>query len=234
MHVGVAVGASSGENVVNLVTGLAWPVLVGVILWRLLPSIRDVVRSRAFTVKAGGMEISVQQASDQLASRLEDLREHVIGLGEQVAPDAGAEAGESPEGVAAAAAGGTVAPRRLQTLLWVDDYPENNAFEVDTLKRKGVDVIQAATTDEALGAVRGGRSVDVIVTDMGRQGEGDDAGLKLLRALRDLGITTPVIVYASAPAVARTRSQALELGAMSATSSATELFDLLARLGLPK
>jgi CheY-like chemotaxis protein len=230
MHVGVLVGASSGENVVNLVTGLAWPVVVGVVVWRLLPSIRDVVRSRAFTVKAGGMEISVQQASDQLASRLEDLREHVIGLGDEVAPDAGAKA----EGGAVAAPLDAAAPRRLQTLLWVDDYPENNAFEVETLKRKDVEVIQAASTDEALGAARGGRSVDVIVTDMGRQGEGDDAGLKLLKGLRDLGVTTPVIVYASAPAVARTKSRALELGAMSVTSSATELFDLLARLGLPR
>ena len=45
--------------------------------------------------------------------------------------------------------------------------------------------------------------------------------------------STPVIVYASAPAVARTRDQALKLGAISVTSSATELFDLLSRLGLP-
>jgi len=230
MHVGVVIAASSGENVVNLVTGLAWPVLVGVVVWKLLPSIRDVVRSRAFTVKAGGMEISVQQASDQLASRLEDLREHVIGLGDEIAPDAGAKA----EGGAVATTLDAAAPRQLQTVLWVDDYPENNAFEVETLKRKGVEVIQAATTDQALRDARGSRPPDVIVTDMGRQGEGDDAGLDLLKGLRDLGVTAPVIVYASAPAVARTKSRALELGAMGVTSSATELFDLLARLGLPK
>ena len=160
-----------------------------------------------------------QQASDQLASRLDDLREHVLGVADD-GPAGGSAAaggnatagGDTGTGGAAAAAIAAAGTQRLQALLWVDDYPENNAFEVDALKRKGVEVIPAATNSDALRSVKAGRPLDVIITDMGREGEGDDAGLELLKGLHDLGVSTPVIVYASAPAVARTRDQALKLG----------------------
>src|SRR3954447_1077558 len=94
----------SSKDAVDLITGLAWPVVVGVVLWRLLPTFRDIIRSRAFTVTAGGMEISVQQASDQLASRLDDVREQVSALTtDSVDPTEGLQ--------------------RLRRVLWVDDYP---------------------------------------------------------------------------------------------------------------
>src|SRR5437868_129292 len=68
------------SDIVNLVTGLAWPVLVAIVIVLLLPGIRSVISSRGFTVKAGGMEITVQQASDQLATGVDDLRNRVISL----------------------------------------------------------------------------------------------------------------------------------------------------------
>ena len=204
----------SGADAVNLLTGLAWPVLIGFVIWQLLPNIRSVLQSRSFSVKAGGMEISVQDASDQVARRLEDLREQVSTLRAQTGDAPG------PDGL-----------QKLHTVLWVDDYPENNAFEVDALLRNHIDVIQAKSTSEAVGKAVG-RKMDAVITDMGRTGEGENAGLDLLRTLKDHEIDAPVIVYASAAAVARTRDEARELGAVCVTSSATELLDMLSRLGL--
>jgi CheY-like chemotaxis protein len=98
--------------------------------------------------------------------------------------------------------------QRLQALLWVDDYPENNAFEVDALKRNGVEVIPAATNSDALRSVKAGRPLDVIITDMGREGEGDDAGLELLKGLYDLGVSTPVSLDAGHRVRERARGRA--------------------------
>jgi CheY-like chemotaxis protein len=238
---------STGSDIVNLVTGLAWPILVGILLILLMPTIRQVIVSRGFTVKAGGMEITVQQASDQLATRLDDLRDRVIGLETPSAGEAASgatapapqasDAGHPPTAPAPPAPVPSDNPAqaglaRLSRLLWVDDYPENNAFEIDALQRKGVQVVQTLSTSEALGALNQSGAFDAIITDMGRQDDGPDAGLKLLTQLDQLNITTPVIIYASAPAVARTREQAQRLGAYGVTASATELMTLLAGLGL--
>ncbi len=213
---GAALAAFSGANAVDLITGMAWPLLIGVALWRLLPSIRDVMKSRAFTVKAGGMEISVQQASDQLASRLDDVRDQVSAL--TVAP--------STEGAAP-----TEGLQRLGSVLWVDDFPQNNAFEVEALQRKGVDVIQALTTNEALQILADRPGIDVIISDMGRVGDGPDAGVKLVGAVHDRWPDKPLLIYASAPAIAQWGQAALDLGAAGVTASATELMGMLGRIG---
>jgi CheY-like chemotaxis protein len=204
-----------GSDFVDLVTGLAWPVVVGLVLWRLLPGIRDVIRSRGFTVSAGGMEISVQAASDQLATRLDDVRDQVAAL------KSGAPAAEATgEGI-----------RELKRVLWVDDYPQNNAFEMDALQRKGVDVLVAKRTAEALGLLKAHPDVRAVISDLGRDDDGQDAGVQLLRALAERGEDLPVLIYSSAPAVARWGDAARAAGARLVTSSATELMDTLAHLG---
>ena len=212
------IAAFTGSDVVSLVTGLVWPVLVGVVVVLLLPTIKRVLESRAFTVKVAGMEVSVQKASDSLNERLDDLRDHVLGIDSAITGQA------APITPAVNAGAG------LQRILWVDDYPVNNAFEVDTLQRKGVIIDQVKSTAEALKEVDSGRPFDVVISDMGRDADGPDAGLALLAALRARSVTAPVIFYASAPAVARTKAQAMADGAYGITSSATELMSLLAAL----
>jgi CheY-like chemotaxis protein len=219
--------ASLRTDIVDLVTGLAWPVVVGLVLWKLLPTVVRVIASRGFTVTAGGMTISVQEASQQLADRLEDVREQVSSLKAKVAQPRGEEAA-------------TVSPissglSDLRSVLWVDDYPENNAFEVESLDRKGVRVVQARSTDEALRILESRSDVDAVITDMGRREDGverPDAGIELTTQLRARRPELPVLVYASAPAVARSGEGARAAGATFVTSSATELLDELGRIGL--
>jgi CheY-like chemotaxis protein len=216
------------SDAVELIKGVIWPLLIALAIWRLYPTIRRVMESRGFTVKAGGAEITVQQASDQLAGQVDDLRTQVSGLRAQletVAPGSAAAQGESPmeSGVA-----------RLRRVLWVDDHPENNAYEVAALRGRGVQILSAKSTSEAEGIVASGDPIDVIVTDMGREEDGDfrpDAGLQLIEHLRGRDVTAPVVVYTSAPTLARVRAQALAAGAHGATASGTELLDMLGRLG---
>lgn len=213
-------------DAVDLLTGLAWPVLIGLVVWRLLPAIREVLASRGFTIHAGGMEISVQQASDNLTERIEDLREQVSAL------KAGSTGLESTAADASPIAAGLP---ELRAVVWVDDYPENNAYEVDVLRRKGVAVHQARTTAEGLRLLDDRADVAAVITDMGRTEDGvtkDTAGLELIAQVRRRQPQLPVLVYASAPTVARTREAALTDGATFVTSSATELLEALGRAGL--
>lgn len=223
--------ADFSTDVVSLITGIAWPVVIGVVVWRLLPTIKRVLASRGFTINAGGMEISVQQASENLTERLEDLREQVSALKAQVDAAGPPASGEEQTAVSPISEG----LPGLSAVIWVDDYPENNAFEVDTLRRKGVRVFQARTTLEAMRLLDSRPDTSAIITDMGRTENGyskDTAGIELISQVRESQPQLPVLVYASAPAVGRTRALALEAGATFVTSSATELLEELGRAGM--
>lgn len=214
-------------DVVDLLTGLAWPVVAGVVLWRLLPAIRGVLASRGFTISAGGMQISVQQASENLTERIEDLREQLSALKETVDGDGARDATGAASPIAEGLPG-------LAAVLWIDDFPENNAFEVDALRRKNVRVLQGRSTAEGLRLLDSHPETSAVITDMGRTEDGhadDEAGIELTTRVRERDPELPVLVYASAPAVARTRAKALDAGATFVTSSATELLEALARTG---
>jgi CheY-like chemotaxis protein len=217
----------SVDKAVDSAAHLAWPILVGLVVWRLFPVIQNVISSRGFSIKAGGAEITVQQASDQLAHQVDDLREQLSALKQQLAtgaPIAEAEAAPVVDGVA-----------RLRSVLWVDDHPENNVYEVQALERKGVSVVQKASTEAGLDAVHRARApFDAVITDMGREEGGrsvHDAGLKLVERLRADQVAVPVVVYASAGAVGRNRDRLIAAGATEATASATELLEILGRIG---
>ena len=59
---------------IKALADLAWPVLAAVVLVGLLPTLRNVIQSRNVTIKYGQMEVSVQDAADQLRRQVEDLK----------------------------------------------------------------------------------------------------------------------------------------------------------------
>jgi hypothetical protein len=74
-----------------------------------------------------------------------------------------------------------------------------------------------------------------VITDIGRKENGEDhpqAGLEFIRRMRQQDAETPVFVYASAAAVGRLSDEITAAGASGATSSATELLEMLGRVGL--
>ncbi|HJW59162.1 MAG TPA: hypothetical protein VJ931_05965, partial [Actinomycetota bacterium] len=63
----------TAARVIEAIGSLLWPLLVAVLLIRVIPHIPGVVadlrkamRTRAFTVKVGGVELSVEDATEQL------------------------------------------------------------------------------------------------------------------------------------------------------------------------
>ena len=97
-------------------------------------------------------------------------------------------------------------------ILWVDDFPRNNDGPAAVLRRAGHSIEQVLDTEAAMRRLAE-RRYDVVISDMGRGGD-PDAGLTLLTAMHDKGITVPVVIYASGEAVERTGVRALDLGAI--------------------
>jgi CheY-like chemotaxis protein len=78
-------------------------------------------------------------------------------------------------------------------VLWVDDHPENNTNEKRTLEDFGVQVDQVRSTAEAMNRLLG-RSFDLILSDMDRDGR-SDAGMELLCTLRSSDCPIPLVFY---------------------------------------
>ncbi|WP_280362571.1 response regulator transcription factor [Nocardia wallacei] len=126
--------------------------------------------------------------------------------------------------------------RTTAALPWVDDNPQNNALIVDRLKRNGIRVDLARTTDEALTLLDKRRTYGAIVSDWGRTEKGtriSNAGRRFAESARERGIDAPIIIYTSmfGPADTR-REEALQAGATFVTGSTTQLLGELTTLGL--
>jgi len=119
--------------------------------------------------------------------------------------------------------------RRLEgtRILWVDDHPDNNGYEQDAFRSLGVGLEMELTTDGALEAARRQR-FDLIVSDASRQ-DVRDAGLRLIKALRESGNSTPVIIYRAASNDS-TRQQAISAGAVTETTDPEVLFTTAVRI----
>jgi CheY-like chemotaxis protein len=202
-------------DLIRALTGLAWPVFAAWVVWRLLPEIRHVLEKRAFSLRVGNNELTVQQFSDEVVKNTAELQR-------QIASQTGrGEAGQQPQKV-------------LHRILWVDDSPSNNAYEAGQLQAMGVEVVQKESTEEGLRALQGGRQAfDAVISDMGRNepaGHDPEAGIKLIERIRATDQTTPVFVYGNAGAMAR-RDQVADAGGTGITQSPTELFALLGQVG---
>jgi CheY-like chemotaxis protein len=225
----------TAARIIEAIGSLLWPLLLAVVLLRVLPhlpgvvaDLRQALRTRAFKVRVGGMELSVEQATEELRRQVTDLQTQMAA---QLA-ERGPAGPASPAGAAATAQPWQGRP----TVLWVDDHPEGNAFELAKLRDDGVEVLQARSTAEGMDVLALRRGVQAVITDLGRDEGGEfrpHAGLALLRQLREAGFELPVLVYTSQRGVARDRGDALAAGAARVTASPTELFAALRELLRP-
>lgn len=201
---------------------LAWPILIGFLLVRFAPAMNEFFASLGeFTFKGAGFEASAKRKQAEAAAALAAAaaaRPDVNSTPESTARSAR----EAAEVVADA-----LTPRMLRkasraTVLWVDDRPENNVYERQSLEALGVTFVLALSTEEAL-QKRKGQRFDAIISDMGRPPD-DKAGYTLLQQLRAEGDQTPYVIYAGSNAP-EYKAEARKRGAMGCTNRASELFE---------
>ena len=83
-----------------------------------------------------------------------------------------------------------------QRVLWVDDRPEGNRFEISALAKLQVEVVTARGTDEALQVIAADtEGFGLVISDWERPGEPAQSGLQLLARLRQTGIRWPLVFY---------------------------------------
>jgi CheY-like chemotaxis protein len=200
---------------IDALSGYVWFVLALVVFLALYPTLRGIIRSRAFTVKVGSMELSVQEASEQLQKQVEDLLEQVSDLRLQAGPQQSVD---------------RLQPERT-TVLWVDDNPSNNAYETAKLRADRVQVIEARSTAEALATLKSERPpVDIVITDLGRAEDGTfvrDAGLELIKQARESGFNKPMYMYSTRAAKMEREPDVIAAGGSGITDSPVELLTML-------
>lgn len=111
-------------------------------------------------------------------------------------------------------------------ILWVDDIPDNNIYERQTMEAMGLEFTLALSTEEAL-RVLSTRRFAVIISDMGRK-EGPREGYALLEALRAKDKSTPFFIYAGSNAPEHRREAALR-GAQGSTNIPGDLIEMVTR-----
>ena len=209
------------NDIVHAITALAWPFIVGLLLWRLFPSIKKIVESRGFTVRVGQAELTVQEVSEKVLAATADIQGK---LAEVTAPTLDRSAELT----------GTASHRPLRRVLWVDDVPLNNTYEVAQLQTLGVEVVQETSTDSAVVELAKARApFNAVITDLGRREEygfNVNAGIELIERLRQQGNDMPIFVYSS-PSSTRRRDEIVAAGGNGVTASPTELFALLRAVG---
>lgn len=111
-------------------------------------------------------------------------------------------------------------------ILWVDDRPENNAYERQAFEAIGLKFTLVLSTEEAFQQLSQ-RKYAAIISDMGRR-EGPREGYVLLDRLRQQGDRTPLFFYASSNAPEHKRETA-EHGGQGCTNNPQELFTMVTR-----
>lgn len=115
-------------------------------------------------------------------------------------------------------------PENNNTILWVDDRPENNTYEREALGLIGFKFDLAVSTNEAIKLLSKKKYL-AIISDMGRV-EGPKEGYVLLKEVRKTNKTIPYFIYAGSNLLEH-KVEAQEKGAQGSTNRATELIDLI-------
>jgi len=209
--------------IARLITSLFWPLIVVVIVFYFGPPIkRFLQQSEEATVSGMGLEatfkrdvesallygLSVAEESD-LPNQMtkEQIDELISEFSTYIEP-------KTQEGFSQA------------SLLWVDDTPANNVYEIETFESLGVEIDLSESTLNAIEKIRN-NEYGVIISNMGRP-EGDYAGYDLLERKQEIGDTTPYIIY-SYPVSEEHKQMAQERGAFGSTDASRELYSMVSR-----
>lgn len=212
------------------------PETVALVVIAVLPWLSSIVRSVELpgggkvTFREKEQPVSVQNAFTQLYRQVADLQDQLDKLDDlrgAMDPTAAEARPEQPTETPITASG--------KLILWVDDKPRNNAFEIAKLKAEDYTVVESTSTDDAMQRIQEGLIPDVIITDMGRkEGKGyvPDAGLQLITKAREAAIQVPVFCYTSPKAAQRHHDQTLAAGGEGATASPIALFQMIKKANM--
>ncbi len=194
--------------------GIIWPIVILVLFFYLRSYIFSVLKSNKMKIKVGSMEVDIEKATDDLGRYVTDLQEKVAQI----------------ETILAKGSSKSLDSAMIQEelndirILWVDDFPSNNAFIVDRLEMHGISIDISLSTEDAIKKFTIGDH-DIVISDLGRLENGIDnpfAGLELLQAIRRVNKDVPVAIFAGQRGM-KYKKRLISEGANEVTSSGVEL-----------
>jgi CheY-like chemotaxis protein len=203
---------------------LIWPAIIAYLLIRYGANIGKFISESIaeFNFKGFGFEASAKRRQQDAVAALAAAN---ISRPEQ---DSTPEAAANATRQAVELVGGlsSRAMRRIEgsQVLWVDDNPDGNHYERESLEALGVHLVLALSTDDALKKLQV-QKFDAIISDMGRPSD-SRAGYTLLEKLRSIGDRTPFIIYSSSRSPEHD-AEARRRGAVGSTNRPTELFEMV-------
>jgi CheY-like chemotaxis protein len=109
-------------------------------------------------------------------------------------------------------------------ILWVDDRPDDNAYEREAFEAVGIRFTLALSTDQALDILSRDRFA-AIISDMGRR-EGSREGYLLLDTIRTQGNQIPFFIYSSSN-LTEHKHEITQHGGQGTTNHPQELFQMV-------
>ena len=217
------------DAIVKLLNVIIWPGICIFVLIRFGHNLGTFFSNLVeLSFKGAGIEASIKtrQAEASAALAAAAARPERAESPEKIVRDAKLAA----DIVAEVVTPGVVKRTRKSNILWVDDRPNNNIYERQSLAALGISFTLAKSTEEALEKISK-QPFDAIISDMGRPPD-SQAGYTLLDALRSKKIQIPFIIYAGSKDPKHV-AESLRHGAIGCTNNATELFEMvLSAIGL--
>lgn len=218
-------------EILNAIASILWPVIVIIVIFVLVvkfkPAISAIIesaKSRKFTLKVGGQELTMEEASEQQRTVIADIQSQLLELKNKTQDNTKFT---SPSTSIKIRSSG-----KKPSILWVDDNPKNNSYYVQQLSDMGFTVDLAMSTSEGIKRFKQGE-YELVISDMGREENRsfiDTAGFVLLKEIHTIDPNIPFIIFTTFKIAKMYTSSAREQGATLITSSWLDVFGVLASM----
>jgi CheY-like chemotaxis protein len=213
------------QKFIQSIAAILWPLIAIFLIVRFRPAIEAIIesaRSRKFTLKIGGQELTMEEANQVQQKLIADLQNQVSEIQKKLGASA---LTDQPQAFESA----RVSLPKAPFILWIDDNPKNNSYFIQQLSDTGIKVDLAQSTSEGEALLKS-KKYDLLISDMGRKDAlnyNPTAGIDLLDFVRKTDKTTPFVIYSSSRALKDYGQRAIDHGATAVTSSPTELSGIL-------
>jgi CheY-like chemotaxis protein len=227
------------QSLVNLVTGLAWPIVALIFLSILVGNAPNIFRE----LRSGGNVEASFGTSGLTIKIFERVQNGLIeqatapplpgGASKSVTPDTLAEISRLSAAVASnppPVISMTSAPK----VLWIDDRPEGNTGLTKAIKALGIDVVSVEDNSQISVAFQTAKKFDIVITDMSRDRPKDHrAGLKTVEIIKSKYPDVPVIIFAGRYG-SEHKHDKLETPIVLITDNPQQVLDMVFRLTLKR
>jgi CheY-like chemotaxis protein len=201
---------------------LFWIVVALVIYW-FKEEIKNLISNRNLHLKIGDKEVTISEATKSLGNYVTDIQERLAALELFIEVSRGSVTQDASREDVFYLKGDN-----RNNILWVDDFPSNNAFIIERLEKSGFKIDISLSTHDALKKFT---ALDhgIIISDLGRIENGKDnqlAGIDLVNSIRRINKSVPILIFAGQRGIAL-RDRLLKAGASQVTASGVEVMKFI-------